>query len=363
LLLSGCGFHSPAAAAAGDAAVDDAPIDGRDHPSFCLGTGVVTACLTRMPAAPIMITHMTTIDTDTPGNCSPDAVGPSAAYCILAGSSITIMGGPLSAHGSRPLVLMSSGAITVAGAIDVGGHLMGFPQATGPGVPPATGSGSPCAPATAATSGGGGGGGSFGSIGGGGGADDSGKLGGVPSGPVVPATLRGGCSGEAGPGGGPGGGGGGAVALLAATKIQIDGVIDASGGGGRGSMNDHNGGGGGGAGGMIVVDAPMVTGAGGARIFANGGSGGEGSGGNNGRDGNDAPPDPNMAAVGGFGGSSGGDGGRGANRDAQAGNAAGPGGPGIAGGGSGGGGGGGGVGVIKLYQGGPLPGTVSPPPG
>jgi hypothetical protein len=362
LLLSGCGFHSPAAAPASDAAVDGASIDGPDHPNFCLGNAVVMACLTQMPAAPIVIKSLTAIDTDTSDSCSPDAVGASAAYCILAGSSITINGGQvLSAHGSRPLVLMSSGAITVMGAIDVAGHLMGFPQATGPAVPPATGAGSPCAPAPAATNGGGGGGGSFGSIGGGGGADDNGKLGGVPPGPVVPTALRGGCSGEAGPGGGPAGGGGGAVALLAVTQIQIDGMIDASGGGGRGSMNDHHGGGGGGAGGMIEIDAPMVSGAGGARIFANGGSGGEGSGGNNGRDGNDAPLDPNMAAIGGTGGSTGGDGGRGANRNAQGGNAAGAGGNGTSGGG--GGGGGGGVGVIQLYQGGSLPGTVSPPPG
>src|SRR5215831_10185137 len=114
---------------------------------------------------PRPIDHPTVIDTDRAGDCAPDAVG-SSAYCILAGSSITIMGAQLlSAHGSRPLVLMSSGAITVAGTIDVAGHVMGMPQPTGPGVPPAMGPSSPCVPATAAAAGGGGAGGSFRSIG------------------------------------------------------------------------------------------------------------------------------------------------------------------------------------------------------
>ncbi|HEX8113814.1 MAG TPA: hypothetical protein VF516_39050 [Kofleriaceae bacterium] len=173
----------------GDAGGDDAGVDGPGNASFCLGDAVVMACLAQMPAAPLAISSPTMIDTDQPGNCSPDAVGSSASYCIVAGSSITILGGQtLSAHGSRPLVLMSSGAITVIGTIDVAGHLMGVPQATGPGVP---GPGSPCASATAATNIAGGSGGSFGSIGGGGGADFNANPGGVPSAAVVPATLRG----------------------------------------------------------------------------------------------------------------------------------------------------------------------------
>jgi hypothetical protein len=156
VILSGCGFHSTAAAPASDAAVDSASIDSPDHPNFCLGNAVVMACLTQMPAAPIMITRLTAIDTDTSSSCSPDAVGSPAPYCILAGSSITIAGGQtLSAHGGRPLVLMASGAIAVMGAIDVAGHVRGMPQAAGPGS-------ALCAPATAAMAGGGGGGGSFG---------------------------------------------------------------------------------------------------------------------------------------------------------------------------------------------------------
>jgi hypothetical protein len=349
---------------AGDAAVDSAAIDGPGTTNFCLHDAMVMACLAQMPATPRMIMSPTAIDTDKPDDCAPDAVG-SPAYCIIAGSSITIASGQtLSAHGSRPLVLMSSTTITVIGTIDVAGHVSGTPQTAGPGVPPAPGAASnPCAPATATTAHGGGAGGSFGSIGGGGGADDGNNPGGVPADPMVPATLRGGCAGEAGldAGGGAAGGGGGAVALLALMKIQIDGVINASGGGGGGTMTNDRGGGGGGAGGMIVFDAPLVTGAGGpggAKIFANGGGGGEGNGGAGSRNGGDAPMDPNMAAKGGGGMSSGGDGGDGAARNAQGGNAAGAGTKGNPGGG---GGGGGGVGVIKTYPGQSLPGTVSPP--
>jgi hypothetical protein len=359
LVLTGCGFHSGpgAGVVAGDAAVDSAVIDGPGTASFCLGDAMVMACLAQAPAAPRVIDHSIAINTDVGSvDCSPDVVGASAAYCILAGSSISIVGGPttLSAHGSRPLVLMSSTAITVMGTIDVAAHLDGTPQPTGPGVP----GGATCAPATATTNHGGGTGGSFGSVGGRGGADDGNNPGGVASDPVVPAALRGGCPGEAGLDGGPAGGGGGAVALLAVTRIQIDGVINASGGGGGGTATGNRGGGGGGAGGMIVIDAPMVAGAGGAKIFANGGSGGEGNGGNGSRNGSDAPLDPNTAAKGGAGMTSGGDGGDGAIKRAQGGDAAGSGGKGNPGGG---GGGGGGVGVIRAYQDPSLPGTVSPP--
>jgi hypothetical protein len=343
LLLTGCSFDAKATV------TDGAP--GGDGGNFCLRNAMVTACLAQPPTASLTISGTTMIDTDKAGDCAPGAV--DSQYCILAGSSITIAGGQtLSAHGSRPLVLMSSGAITVIGTIDVAGHVLGVPQATGPGVPL-------CAGGIAPPNVGGGYGGSFGSLGGAGGTDSGGGLGGTPSGTIVPTTLRGGCDGEAGlDSGGRAGGGGGGLALLAVTNIQIDGVINASGGGGGGSMNNGHGGGGGGAGGMIVIDAPMITGGAGARIFANGGSGGEGSGGLDGNNGNDAPMDPNLAALGGIGGSSGGDGGAGANKDGLGNNAAVEGGNGTS---AGGGGGGGGVGVIKRYQGASLPGTVSPP--
>jgi hypothetical protein len=79
---------------------------------------------------------------------------------------------------------------------------------------------------TAASDAGGGSGGSFGSSGSGGVPTTAAIPGVVPSRPVIPTALRGGCSGEAGLDGGDG-----AVALLAVTSIQLDGVINASGGG------------------------------------------------------------------------------------------------------------------------------------
>jgi len=346
LLVTGCGFRASTGVGAGSSEVDSGTTAAPG--GFCVGDAIITACLAEPPALPLTIDRATKVDTDGGEPCATNATASSSQYCILAGSAITIMGGQtLSAHGSRPLVLLSSGTITVFGMIDVAGHLANQPQTSGPGVVG-------CAGGTPATAGGGGHGGTFGSSGGNGGADNDGHLGGVAATPVDQTTLRGGCAGEAGLGAGSGAAGpaGGGVALMSATGIHITGVIDASGGGGGGAMPNGHGGGGGGAGGMIVLDAPSVDVAGTAKIFANGGSGGEGSGGLKGVDGNDAPLDPNVAAVGGSGQSSGGDGGAGARNDAMAGNAS----------NAGGGGGGGGVGVIRLFKATSLGGVVSPPP-
>jgi len=360
VFLGACSFtgHSTAIGDVVDGAVDVAPMIDGPPGEFCLGDAMVMVCLAQMPSMPLAINGMTMIDTDAAGQCSPAVVGANANdYCVLAGSSIMFVGNKptLSAHGSRPVVLMSAGDIILPGpaAIDMAGHLASATTAPG---------GDLCAAGTPANGSGGGYGGSFGSLGGIGGADAGNNLGGVPSPAIVPQALHGGCGGEAGlTGGGIAGHGGGAVALLAAGMIQIDGLIDASGGGGGGSKTNNNkGGGGAGAGGMIVIDAPTVTGGATAKIVANGGSGGEGSGGMHGKDGNDPPPDPSMAAPGGAGGSTGGDGGFGATGTGLAGVEAGPGLAGTSG--AGGGGGGGGVGVVKAFQNAVLPGMVSPPP-
>src|ERR1700748_2141862 len=90
VLLSGCGFHSSAPAVAGDAAppgdaaLDSASSDSPGDAGFCLGTGVVMACLAQAPAASLTIDRATMIDTDHADDCAPNAVGPSASYCILA---------------------------------------------------------------------------------------------------------------------------------------------------------------------------------------------------------------------------------------------------------------------------------------
>lgn len=361
VLVCGCNFH-PGASTAGDdvGAPDapppiDAPVDVRI--GYCLGNATIEICLSEAPAMPLLISATANLDTDLSSLCATNVVGGSLGqYCVLAASAITVAGGKLlSAKGTRPLVLFSSGTIKVSGTIDVAGHLDGTPQGVGAGGDP-----SACGDAIASTAGGGGYGGSFGASGAPGGGNAVGGVGGVPGLPAAnPLTLRGGCSGGAGLEGGGPGFGGGAVALIAATSIQIDGTINASGGGAPGSHVDGRGGGGGGSGGVIVIDAPMVFGGGGARMVANGGSGGEGSGSSNGKDGADAPADPTMAAQGGSGGSSGGDGGDGSKGNGIGGNAPGPGLPGVA---EGGGGGGGGAGVIKRYKAASLPGVTSPPP-
>ncbi|HEX4417240.1 MAG TPA: hypothetical protein VH165_05035 [Kofleriaceae bacterium] len=367
LLVTGCGFQAqPTHQGLGD----DAPVmvdgpggngggdsgSGTGSTNFCVSDAMVTACLPQKPTMSITISAPTAIDTDKPDSCAAETTGSSGNYCIFAGASITIAAGQtLSAHGSRPLVLLSSTAITVAGTIDVAGHLSGAPQPAGP-------ASTTCAGATPASSSGGGYGGSLGSLGGDGGTDSGAHLGGKAPPIVAPTTLRGGCNGEQGANnGGSAGGGGGGLAVLAMVSIDVQGSINASGGGGgAGAVNPGNrGGGGGGGGGMIVIDAPVVSGVLG-KIFANGGSGGEASGGNIGNVGNDAPLDPTVAAQGGAGGSSGGDGGVGAINNAQGGNAATSGGTGTSA--AGGGGGGGGTGIIKLYKAAALPGMVSPPP-
>ncbi len=380
LLLGACSFQGraelidPDAVPPGDALAGDAlSIDAGDPPgSYCLGDSIVRICLAEMPTTSLTITN-TAIKTDaSSSDCATNVVGANMdLYCVLAGAGITVSGGQvLSAKGSRPLVLVSSGTLTVNGTIDVAGHLGGAPQSTG-----AAGDSSSCTGATPPAGGGGGYGGGFGASGGGiGGFGDNG-LGGLPPSPVAsPQTLRGGCAGSdgagSGSGGGDGGHSGGAVALIAATSITLSGgVINASGAGGgkgTGGQSTGKGGGGGGSGGMIVIDALTVMGDGGTKIFANGGSGGGGGDDNqnDGHDGADAPTDPTMAAMGGAGASSDSAGGNGSKANGLLTNAPGTGAAGFTA--DGGGGGGGGAGVIKLFKAssvaGTMAGSISPPP-
>jgi hypothetical protein len=149
--------------------------------------------------------------------------------------------------------------------------------------------------------------------------------------------------------------GGGAVFLIAGTKIDIQGGINAAGEGGTPGIKNSAGGGGGGAGGMIGFDAPMITAN--SLILANGGGGAEGSGTATvaGAPGND--PTTILAAAGGVENTvQGGDGGNG-----SAGLAGGSGAAGTSGTG-GGGGGGGGAGLIKAPADATLGANVSPAP-
>ena len=264
--------------------------------------------------------------------------------------------------GSRALVLLSRGDVTIYGAIDVsGGCIGGGVTCGGPG----GGSGTPdeaisalgCAPGRNGSGANGGtpetgvGGGSFGTAGAPAGDADGSHLGGVAG--ALPGTctgaalvpLMGGSGGGSGGVdncGGDGGGGGGGLQISSYGRIDIIGPalisrpvgINAAGAGGRGG-EASDGGGGGGSGGGILLEAlniKIVS----AVLAANGGGGG--GGGNQ--------PDSATGQPGSFGSAqaSGGDDDRaGGSGAALAGGAtAGE------GGGDNTGGGGGGIGIIRL---------------
>jgi hypothetical protein len=290
------------------------------------------------------------IDTDNAGMCN-GGITPTtgAAYCVVAGSSITIASGEkVRAQGGRPLVLLSTSTITIEGTVEVSSAFNAGAQLRGAGGnPPGCPSGTPQGAAA-----GGGAGGSFGSKGGDGNvpAGDAAGGGVAPAGLAQPpTTLRGGCAGD------PGGFGGGAVSLIARMPITVaaTGRINASGAGGQGGPASKAGGGGGGSGGMIVFDAPssIVTGP----VFANGGGGGQG--GANGGAGvaGGEPITPGVAAVGGTSAANGGSGGPGSRGNSLAGNMAS-----MDANNNGGGGGGGAAGFI-LGRGLPDVPNIAPP--
>jgi hypothetical protein len=331
----------------------DAGVDVPDGPpgEFCYGTGFVRPCFAAEPSGAQTIAADTTINTDDTAMCM--ATTNSSAWCVIAGATIDVnMTFTLKARGMRPLVLVATQSITIAGTLDVSSQLGDMPGAGAD----ATG----CNPGTAPGTSGGGAGGSFGGKGG----DSQGVAGGGTAGAkLTPSALRGGCPGQNGNGSSPGTGGhgGGAVYMIATTSIFVSGTINASGEGGTPGVTGTSGGGGGGAGGYIGLECPSVTSTG--VIFANGGGGGEGSGlttmGATGAD--PDPLTPSAPAAGGNGNSTiGGDGGIGAASVTLGGGASAATCPGATQCSSGGGGGGG-AGIIHLVPNNPPGGQVSPP--
>lgn len=261
---------------------------------MCYGPTGWQACFDPAPTG--LITLPTTIDTgkntDQGGLClKAQPMGwtaPQLDACFIVSGSITVVGGPTPTvvTGNRPLVLVASTAITVAGVLDVASHQ----NNQGP-----TFSSSECAPfkqtpddSKQNQGGGGGAGGSFTTQAGNGGQGDAGGPGpgGTKNGQAAvasgtPTHLRGGCAGQEGGGRGQmeagAGGGGRAIYLISGGTIVIaaTGVINASGGGGSGSKSS-TGGSGGGSGGMIVLYSPAVSVVG-AKLIANGGSGSGGA--------------------------------------------------------------------------------------
>ncbi len=204
--------------------------------------------------------------------------------------------------GSRALILLSAGDVTINGAIDVSGGCVGGGVTCGG---PGGGSGTPdeaiaatgCAPGGNGTGGTGvppetgGGGGSFGAAGAPGGdgnasnpGGSAGALPGMCSGPTLVPLMGGSGGGSGGIDncGGDGGGGGGGLQITSYTQIDITGPgmngrpvgINAAGSGGRGG-EASDGGGGGGSGGGILLEAPTIS-LTDATLAANGGAGGGG---------------------------------------------------------------------------------------
>jgi hypothetical protein len=341
-----------------DAGTDSLPPDGPppDPDDVCFGSvnGFVKPCFGPNDVPDTAVVLNAAIDTD--GAACSTTVKAAPGLCVIAGTTITI-NGTVSVTGTKPLVLLATtGAITVEGALDGASHIA-TPNVKGPAADDGT-----CDNGTAPGANGGGAGGSFGALGGNGGdglvaGNNTHGIAGAAAAAV--SNIRSGCRGQDGADGtnaigkGIGGHGGGALYLIAETSITINaaGTINASGAGGDGgdANSASAGGGGGGSGGLIGLDAPALANAG--NIFSNGGGGGEGSG-TTGIGASGTDPTPTLIGAGGSIGT-GGDGGNGGVNGA-----------GVTGGTTnrGGGGGGGGAGVVKLFGGAAANGTINPPP-
>lgn len=358
LLVGACGFEHGIPAGAhtqdggNDPIIDGAPDPTVDADPSCFGAAPFLVCPATQPTQPLVIdTNINTSGTAPSCDNGRGVVMTVAGTesCVIAGTDISFGGfSTTGSSGSRPIVLIATGTITIAGnqTLDARSGVTG----TGPGFNP-TDCGTPANGGSAGGNGGGGAGGSFGSKGADG-ADGGSATGGTAKAAVTTPVnkLRGGCSGgDGGTGsvaGGAGGGGGGAVLMIAKTKIQIDGTVTVGGGGGLGGPQSKSGGGGGGSGGMIVLHAPMLSIGTNARLIANGGGGGGGAGaGENGLPGFDATMLNSAAAGASTNGGGTTAGGAGAFKGTAATK------PSAGGGGSGGGGGGGGVGVVRVLSG------------
>ena len=212
---------------------------------------------------------------------------------FVMGSLIVGPNATITVTGSRPLVLVTSGAMTIKGMMTAM-----------PGVETnRSNGGGYSAPLAGATDhkgrGPGGGGAPTGTNGGGGGAycgKGGGTNGGTPYGSAEISPLDGGSSG--GMGFDLAGGGGGAIQLVSSTSITLTSQAKINVGGGGGVLYGD----GGGSGGAVLLEAPVVTM--GGTIAANGGSGSSNSNGTSGSSGTaDSTPAP-----GGLGNNAGGSG-------------------------------------------------------
>jgi hypothetical protein len=346
VIAAGCGFHSNTNA---DARPVDTPTDSIDAPpnATCFGStnGLVRPCYVTVPSAALALSSALVTD---PASCDSGVTGKNVGgTCVKGGTTITITGS-VNVTGPNPLVLVATQSITITGQLSVASHR------NNPGAGVNNGAAT-CSTPIAVVGQAGGVGGSFGDTAGGGGDNAA-----TPGAAIVPTVLRAGCGGQLAGNSGAGSvafGGGGLYLIAPSITIMTGAAIDASGGGGAGGARVTAvgyGGGGGGSGGMLVLDAPTIANNG--MVYANGGGGGQGADTTKlGQPGAD-PSTATTAAAGGSGGqSTGGLGGAGAFVSTPA----------VVGGtgnSNGGGGGGGGAGIIYVFGGSALNGTVSPVP-
>ena len=292
-LVGGCdgllGLKTPAVSSL-DGGGDDAPI--ADAPAAFDGPDAAFVCVMDTfdfckytPAAPVMFNTSRTITTSVGStDCGFNHVqtdGTSIA-CLIYATDIKVAAGvTLTVTGTRPLIIASTGMLTIDGTINAG--------SSGGNVGPDPNHGCSGNPGVGSTyASGGGGGGMFGASGASGGWGGGFQASpGTSNAAIVPTLMRGGCAGGSGGNtnngtiGGGGGTSGGALWLIAQGDVAIPrtGTVVASGGGGAGGHGSAgaggSGGGGGGSGGYIRITAGhAITVVG--TIAANGGGGGGG---------------------------------------------------------------------------------------
>jgi hypothetical protein len=382
--MLGCGFTPSATGDGGGSSIDAPPGSGSDSSVLSPAPEHLTNDDGQPGAMPLVLAGSVTIDTT---NLTITGIATvmgefdvrhqingNSEVAVLHVSALTVMpNAQVRVIGSRPLIVVASGAIEAAGTLDASAR-GSTPGAGGSASGMGSGSGARGAHnGTYSDTGGGGAGfGNNGAVGGaviGCGTTLDGAAAGASSGDDTISVFKGGAGGGAGESSACvdslGGAGGGAIQLTSEVSVHIaaTGIINAGGGGGAGGLDcgpsDGNSGAGGGAGGAIVLQAPMVSNEG--VVAANGGGGGGGgSGGGQPADTGDAGQDGSAsdnAAIGGFGiGGAGGDGGAGATRDDQPQHGT------DKACGDNGGGGGGGVGRIAASAGYIESGTTSPQP-
>ncbi|MBA3397876.1 MAG: hypothetical protein H0T89_34955, partial [Deltaproteobacteria bacterium] len=257
VVLAACKFSAGTGSGPGDGSIDVMPLVDAAPPDApdpnCFGSGAFYVCVQAVPSASVrLMGAYSTTTCAAPG--APAMIG-NTPVCAIVGGVLELQAGDVfGIGGDKPLVLIAVDDILINGTFDVSSGV----GDTGPGANATECNSTGIAGVGNVNGGGGGAGGSFGSRGGNGGSGAGGSGGLATAAVMAPVTiLRGGCPGGAGGAGtivtpasvGPGGG---AVYLVARDKIEVRGIINASGAGGSATVQGKNGGYGAGSGGMIV---------------------------------------------------------------------------------------------------------------